>query len=45
MNASEYLKPAGTVVFVVALGVGYYLFEHCGIAPRRRKRRARRSSS
>jgi len=28
MNASEYLKPAGTVVFVVALGVGYYLFEH-----------------
>ncbi|WP_375311589.1 efflux RND transporter periplasmic adaptor subunit [Bradyrhizobium sp. A5] len=28
MNVSEYLKPAGTVVFVVALGVGYYLFEH-----------------
>ena len=28
MNLSEYLKPAGTVVFVVALGVGYYLFEH-----------------
>lgn len=28
MNLSEYLKPAGTLVFVVALGVGYYLFEH-----------------
>ena len=28
MNLSQYLKPAGTVVFVVALGVGYYLFEH-----------------
>jgi len=28
MNLSEYLKPAGIVVFVVALGVGYYLFEH-----------------
>ena len=28
MTVSEYLKPAGTVVFVVALGVGYYLFEH-----------------
>jgi multidrug efflux pump subunit AcrA (membrane-fusion protein) len=28
MNLSEYLKPAGTVVFVIALGVGYYLFEH-----------------
>ncbi|MBB4263415.1 MULTISPECIES: efflux RND transporter periplasmic adaptor subunit [unclassified Bradyrhizobium] len=28
MNLSEYLKPAGTVMFVVALGVGYYLFEH-----------------
>ena len=28
MNLSEYLKPAGTVLFVVALGVGYYLFEH-----------------
>jgi multidrug efflux pump subunit AcrA (membrane-fusion protein) len=28
MNLSEYIKPAGTVVFVVALGVGYYLFEH-----------------
>lgn len=28
MNLTEYLKPAGTVVFVVALGVGYYLFEH-----------------
>jgi len=28
LNLSEYLKPAGTVVFVVALGVGYYLFEH-----------------
>lgn len=28
MNLTEYLKPAGTVVFVVALGIGYYLFEH-----------------
>ncbi len=28
MNISEYLKPAGTVVFIVALGVGYYWFEH-----------------
>ena len=28
MNFTDYLKPAGTVVFVVALGVGYYLFEH-----------------
>lgn len=28
MNLSQYLKPAGTVAFVVALGVGYYLFEH-----------------
>lgn len=28
MNLSEYLKPAGTVAFVVALGLGYYLFEH-----------------
>ncbi|MBP0115441.1 MULTISPECIES: efflux RND transporter periplasmic adaptor subunit [Bradyrhizobium] len=28
MNLTEYLKPAGTVVFVLALGVGYYLFEH-----------------
>ncbi|MDA9464616.1 efflux RND transporter periplasmic adaptor subunit [Bradyrhizobium sp. CCBAU 53415] len=28
MNLTEYLKPAGTVLFVVALGVGYYLFEH-----------------
>jgi len=28
MNLSEYIKPAGTVAFVVALGVGYYLFEH-----------------
>ncbi|MBR0860008.1 efflux RND transporter periplasmic adaptor subunit [Bradyrhizobium liaoningense] len=28
MKVSEYLKPVGTVVFVVALGVGYYLFEH-----------------
>ena len=28
MNLSQYLKPAGTVIFVVALGVGYYLFEH-----------------
>lgn len=28
MKLSEYLKPAATVVFVLALGVGYYLFEH-----------------
>lgn len=28
MNISEYLKPAGTVAFIVALGVGYYWFEH-----------------
>jgi multidrug efflux pump subunit AcrA (membrane-fusion protein) len=28
MNISEYIKPAGTVVFIVALGVGYYWFEH-----------------
>ncbi|MDA9424638.1 efflux RND transporter periplasmic adaptor subunit [Bradyrhizobium sp. CCBAU 53380] len=28
MNLTEYFKPAGTVLFVVALGVGYYLFEH-----------------
>jgi|tagenome__1003787_1003787.scaffolds.fasta_scaffold20802704_2 multidrug efflux pump subunit AcrA (membrane-fusion protein) len=28
MNISEYLKPAGTVVFIVALGIGYYWFEH-----------------
>ena len=28
MNISEYLKPAGTVVFILALGVGYYWFEH-----------------
>src|SRR3569832_1989968 len=28
MKLSEYLKPAGIIVFVVALGVGYYLFEH-----------------
>ncbi|WP_375306194.1 efflux RND transporter periplasmic adaptor subunit [Bradyrhizobium sp. A11] len=28
MKLSEYLKPAGTVVFVAALGIGYYLFEH-----------------
>ena len=28
MNISEYLKPAGTLVFIVALGVGYYWFEH-----------------
>jgi multidrug efflux pump subunit AcrA (membrane-fusion protein) len=28
MNVTEYLKPAGTVVFIVALGVGYYWFEH-----------------
>ncbi|MDA9544692.1 HlyD family efflux transporter periplasmic adaptor subunit [Bradyrhizobium yuanmingense] len=28
MNLTEYLKPAGTVLFVAALGIGYYLFEH-----------------
>ncbi|WP_027533470.1 efflux RND transporter periplasmic adaptor subunit [Bradyrhizobium sp. WSM3983] len=28
MNISEYLKPAGTVAFILALGVGYYWFEH-----------------
>lgn len=28
MNLSEYLKPAGTVAFIVALGVGYYWFEN-----------------
>jgi multidrug efflux pump subunit AcrA (membrane-fusion protein) len=28
MNVTEYLKPAGTVLFIVALGVGYYWFEH-----------------
>jgi multidrug efflux pump subunit AcrA (membrane-fusion protein) len=28
MNISEYLKPAGTVAFIVALGLGYYWFEH-----------------
>ncbi|MBR0814318.1 MULTISPECIES: efflux RND transporter periplasmic adaptor subunit [Bradyrhizobium] len=28
MKFTEYLKPAGTVVFVVAVGIGYYLFEH-----------------
>ncbi|MBK3661947.1 efflux RND transporter periplasmic adaptor subunit [Bradyrhizobium diazoefficiens] len=28
MNISEYLKPAGTVALIVALGVGYYWFEH-----------------
>ncbi|MBH5403017.1 efflux RND transporter periplasmic adaptor subunit [Bradyrhizobium sp. CNPSo 4010] len=28
MNLTDYLKPAGTVLFVVALGIGYYLFEH-----------------
>ncbi|WP_025032755.1 efflux RND transporter periplasmic adaptor subunit [Bradyrhizobium sp. DOA9] len=28
MNLTEYLKPAGTVLFIAALGVGYYLFEH-----------------
>src|SRR5512139_1530634 len=26
MNVSEYIRPAGTVVFIVALGVGYYWF-------------------
>jgi multidrug efflux pump subunit AcrA (membrane-fusion protein) len=28
MNLTDYLKPAGTAVFIVALGVGYYWFEH-----------------
>jgi multidrug efflux pump subunit AcrA (membrane-fusion protein) len=28
MNISEYLKPAGTVAFIVALGIGYYWFEN-----------------
>ncbi|MBR1092460.1 efflux RND transporter periplasmic adaptor subunit [Bradyrhizobium manausense] len=28
MNVSEYLKPAGTVAFILVLGVGYYWFEH-----------------
>lgn len=28
MNLTEYLKPAGTVLFVAVLGAGYYLFEH-----------------
>jgi multidrug efflux pump subunit AcrA (membrane-fusion protein) len=28
MNLSEYLKPAGTVAFIVALGIGYYWFEN-----------------
>ena len=28
MNITEYLKPAGTVAFFVALGVGYYWFEN-----------------
>lgn len=28
MSISEYLKPAGTVLFVVVLGVGYYWFEN-----------------
>lgn len=28
MNLTDYLKPAGTVLFVVVIGVGYYLFEH-----------------
>ncbi|GLR97187.1 MULTISPECIES: efflux RND transporter periplasmic adaptor subunit [Bradyrhizobium] len=28
MNLTQYLKPAGTVLFVAVLGVGYYLFEH-----------------
>ena len=39
MNVSEYLKPAGTVAFIVALGVGYYLFEH------RRRPEAKETSS
>lgn len=28
MNLTEYLKPAGTLAVVAAIGVGYYLFEH-----------------
>ena len=28
MNISEYLKPAGTVAFIVVLGIGYYWFEN-----------------
>ncbi|MDH6260098.1 efflux RND transporter periplasmic adaptor subunit [Bradyrhizobium sp. BR13661] len=28
MNISEYIKPAGTVAFILVLGVGYYWFEH-----------------
>jgi multidrug efflux pump subunit AcrA (membrane-fusion protein) len=28
MKLTDYLKPAGTVLFVVVIGVGYYLFEH-----------------
>ena len=28
MNLTDYLKPAGPAVFIVALGVGYYWFEH-----------------
>ena len=28
MNISEYLKPAGTVAFILVLGAGYYWFEH-----------------
>lgn len=28
MKATEYLKPAATVALIIALGVGYYLFEH-----------------
>ena len=28
MNFSEYLKPTGTLAFIVVLGIGYYWFEH-----------------
>ena len=28
MKLTDYLKPVGTVLFVVVIGVGYYLFEH-----------------
>ncbi|MCP3461815.1 efflux RND transporter periplasmic adaptor subunit [Bradyrhizobium sp. CCGUVB23] len=28
MNITEYIKPAGTALFIVALGVGYYWFEN-----------------
>jgi multidrug efflux pump subunit AcrA (membrane-fusion protein) len=28
MNISEYLKPAGTVAFILVLGIGYYWFEN-----------------